>query len=107
MQADSFFMPNICVGMFGMNLSQQKLKLLVTLGVDRYIIALDKQYHTIGDTEYKIWEKKVNKIIDIIRPYAKTIEVIWDKDNTLNYCDSPTDKGEQKFLKLYNGSEVL
>ena len=107
MQADNFDMPNMCVGLFCMNFSQQKLKLLLTLGVDRYIIALDKQYHTIGDTEYKMWEKKVNKIIDIIRPYAKTIEVIWDKDNTLDYCDSPTDKGKDIFMRLWNERELL
>lgn len=107
MQFDSFSMPNICVGMFGMGFSLQKLKLLLNLGVDKFIIALDKQYEEIGNTEYKTWEKKVNKIIDIVRPYANEITVIWDKDKLLDYKDSPTDKGEDIFIQLWNEREIL
>ena len=107
MQFDNFSMPNICVGMFGMGFSLQKLKLLLNLGVDKFVIALDKQYEEIGNTEYKSWEKKVNKIIDIIRPYANEIAVIWDKDKLLDYKDSPTDKGEDIFIQLWNEREVI
>lgn len=107
MQADSFDMPNICVGMFGMSFSLQKLKLLLGLGVDKFVVALDKQYEEIGNTEYKAWKKKVNKIIDIVRPYANEISVIWDKNNLLDYKDSPTDKGQDVFMKLFNEREVL
>lgn len=107
MQADNFDMPNICCGMFGMGFSLQKLKILLGLGVDKFIISLDKQYEEIGNTEYKAWEKKVNKIIDIVRPYANEISVIWDKDNLLDYKDSPTDKGQDIFMKLFNEREVL
>ena len=108
MQADGFDIPNICCGMFGMNFSIQKLKLLLTFGVECYIIALDKQYKEVGDNEHKAWVKKINKIIDIIRPYAKEISIMWDKDNNLlDYCDSPTDKGNDVFIKLFNEREIL
>ena len=107
MQFDSFSMPNICVGMFGMGFSLQKLKLLLGLGVDKFVIALDKQYEEIGNIEYKAWEKKVNKIIDIVRPYANEISVIWDKNNLLDYKDSPTDKGQDVFMKLFNERDIL
>ena len=108
MQADSFDMSNICCGMIRMNFSIQKLKLILTFGVERYTIGLDKQYKEIGDNEHKAWVKKINKIIDIIKPYAKEISVIWDKDNNLlDYCDSPTDKGNDIFMKLYKEREVL
>lgn len=107
MQFDNFSMPNICVGMFGMSFSLQKLKLLLGLGVDKFVVALDKQYKEIGNTEYKAWEKKINKIIDIVRPYANEISVIWDKDKLLDYKDSPTDKGQDVFMELYNGRDIL
>ena len=107
MQFDSFSMPNICVGMFGMGFSLQKLKLLLNLGVDKFVIALDKQYEEIRNTEYKAWENKVNKIIDIIRPYANEISVIWDKDKLLDYKDSPTDKGQNVFMQLWNEREII
>jgi hypothetical protein len=107
MQTDNFDMPNICCALFGMNFSLQKLKLLLTFGTERYIICLDKQYKEINDKEYKVWVKKINKIIDIIRPHAKEISVMWDKDNLLDYCDSPTDKGNDIFMKLYNERSIL
>ena len=107
MQFDNFSMPNICVGMFGMGFSLQKLKLLLNLGVDKFVIALDKQYEVIRNAEYKAWEKKVNKIIDIIRPYANEISVIWDKDKLLDYKDSPTDKGQDVFMQLWKEREII
>lgn len=109
MQADSFNRPNICVGMFGMNFSIQKLKLLLTFGVERYIIALDRQYDVMRGREWEKYKYKVNKIIDIIRPYAKEISIMYDNDTErlLDYKDSPTDKGEEVFEKLYNERETL
>ena len=109
MQADNFSMPNICVGMFGMNFSIQKLKLLLTLGVEKYIIALDRQYDVMRGVEWDKYKSKINKIINIIQPYAKEISVMYDDDmnRLLDYKDSPTDKGEKVFMKLYNERERL
>ena len=109
MQADSFNMPNICVGMFGMNFSVQKLKLLLTLGVENFTIALDRQYDVMRGKEWERYKIKVNKIIDIIKPYAKEISIIYDDDieRLLDYKDSPTDKGEDIFNKLYKSREKL
>ena len=110
MQADSYSIPNICVGMFGMNFSLQKLKLLLGLGVDKFTIALDKQFQVIDwtkDSEWDKYYKKINKIINYIKPYANEISVIWDKGKLLDYKDSPTDKGEDIFLELYNRREIL
>ena len=109
MQVDNFDIPNICVAMFGMNFSVQKLKLLLTFGVEKYIIALDRQYDVMRGQEWKKYKYKVNKIVDIIRPYAKEISIIYDNDadRLLNYKDSPTDKGEEIFKKLFNEREIL
>lgn len=109
MQADSFNRPNICVGMFGMNFSIQKLKLLLTFGVEKYIIALDRQYDVMRGKEWEKYKYKVNKIVDTIRPYAKEISIMYDNDTErlLDYKDSPTDKGEEVFEKLYNERETL
>ena len=109
MQADSFNMPNICCGIFGMNFSIQKLKLLLTLGVENFIIALDRQYDVMRGKEWEKYKSKVNKIVDIIRPYAKEISIIYDTDmnRVLDYKDSPTDKGEDIFMKLYDEKEIL
>lgn len=110
MQVDNFDIPNIAVGMFGMNFSLQKLKLLLTLGVDRYIIALDKQYQNFDENKGSEWNKykqKINKIVDIVRPYAKEISIMYDTKDLLEYCDSPTDKGKNVFEKLWNERSIL
>ncbi len=109
MQADSFDMPNICVGMFGMNFSIQKLKLLLNLGVEKFIIALDRQYDVMRGREWKKYKIKVNRIIDIIKPYAKEISIIYDDDinRLLDYKDSPTDKGQDVFIQLWNEREII
>lgn len=109
MQADSYNMPNICVSMFGMNFSIQKLKLLLTLGVEKFIIALDRQYDVMRGREWEKYKDKVNKIIGIIKPYAKEVGIIYDNDmeRLLDYEDSPTDKGEEVFMRLYNEREII
>ena len=92
-----------------MNFSIQKLKLLLTLGVENFIIALDRQYDVMRGKEWEKYKSKVNKIVDIIRPYAKEISIIYDTDmnRVLDYKDSPTDKGEDIFMKLYDEKEIL
>ena len=110
MQFDNFDMPNICVGMFGMNFSLQKLKLLLTFGAENVIIALDKQYKEIDnikDSEWDKYKKKINRIVDICQPYMKEIKVIYDNEDLLDYKDSPTDKGEIVFKKLLERAEIL
>lgn len=109
MQADSFDISNICTAMFGMNFSVQKLKLLLNLGVEKFTIALDRQYDVMRGREWEKYKVKVNRIVDIIRPYAKEISIIYDDDvnRLLDYKDSPTDKGEEVFMKLYNEREIL
>lgn len=109
MQFDSFNMPNICVGMFGMNFSIQKLKLLLNLGVEKFIIALDRQYDVMRGQEWEKYKIKVNRIIDIIRPYAKEISIIYDNDvnRLLDYKDSPTDKGQNVFMRLWKEREII
>lgn len=54
-------------------------------------------------------KKKINKIINMIKPYAEEISVIWDNDNDryLDYKDSPVDKGKDIWEKLYNNREVV
>ena len=109
MQADSFNIPNICCGIFGMNFSIQKLKLLLTLGVEKFIIALDRQYDVMRGKEWEKYKGKVNKIIGIIKPYAKEVGIMYDNDmeRLLDYEDSPTDKGEEVFMRLYNEREII
>lgn len=114
MLMDGFYDYNISVGMFGMNLQKAKLKLLLKYGVNKFVIALDRQYQNVTiDGEYTKeflkYREKVDRIIDVIKPYAQEISVVWDndEDRLLDYKDAPCDKGKEVWEKLYKQREVV
>ena len=111
---DGFYDYNISVAMFGMNLQKAKLKLLLKYGVNKFIIALDRQYKNvmINDEytkEFLKYREKVDRIIDMIRPYAQEIGVVWDNDEDrfLGYKDSPVDQGKEVWEKLFERREIV
>ena len=111
---DGFYDYNISVAMFGMNLQKAKLKLLLKYGVNKFIIALDRQYKNVmidGEytKEFLKYREKVDRIIDMIRPYAQEIGVVWDNDEDrfLEYKDSPVDQGKEVWEKLFDRREIV
>lgn len=81
-------------------LSINQINLLLSLNVNEIILAFDKQFKSVDDSEYIAWRKHMSdKIIKPLIPYFN-ISVLWDVDNLLEYKDSPTDKGKEILLKL-------
>lgn len=72
------------------HLNPNQMKILAKLGC-RVIFALDKDVTVRSD--YNI--KRLKQFV--------TVEYIWDKDNLLSPKDSPVDKGEEVWQKLYEG----
>ena len=91
---------NIAVAICGSSFIQYQAWLLINMGVQEIIIALDKQYIEIDDDEFK---KLVKNIKAIHKKYGQfvTISIIFDKENLLDYKMSPTDKGRDIYLELY------
>lgn len=92
---------NISVACCGSNISKQQIKLLLNLKVNEIIIAFDRQFKEIGDEENYKYIYNLLKISEKIINYC-SVSVIYDKNNLLDYKDSPIDKGKEKFLKLFN-----
>lgn len=92
---------NISVACCGSNISKQQIKLLLNLKVNEIIIAFDRQFKKIGDEENYKYIYNLLKISEKIINYC-SVSVIYDKNNLLDYKDSPIDKGKEKFLKLFN-----
>lgn len=92
---------DITVACCGSSLISYQVQLLLSLGVEEIIIAFDKQFKEIGDSEFKKWTKK---LININNKYSSYVRVsfMFDKWNLLEYKDSPIDKGKETFLELYN-----
>lgn len=99
---------NICLGLYGSNLSQQKLKKLLRVGCENFYIALDSDFNEIGDADYKKFEDKVLKIYNLIKPYSNNIYVVY---NNLGYKDSYkfsiTDFTKEQFEKLWESKERI
>lgn len=97
---------NICVAICGSSFIQYQAQLLLNLGVEEIIIALDRQYKESNDEEFK---KLVKNLKNIHKKYGHLVRIsfIFDKENLLPYKASPTDKGKDVFLKLYKNKVNL
>lgn len=96
---------NISVAACGSSISPTQVALLLELGVQEIVLAMDKQFQEPGDEEYKKWEKKLLKLKEKYQNQV-LISVIWDTENLLNYKDSPIDQGPDVYLKLFKGRKV-
>ena len=97
---------NISVALFGSNFTKIQKKLLLDLGVNEIIIALDKEFKNDYDNESKLYAKKIFSMVRDIRMQCQ-VSVVWDKFGLLEYKDSPIDKGFNVFSKLIQNRIVL
>ena len=90
---------DISVACCGSSVSAHQMQLLLDAGAEEIIIAFDRQFQEIGDTEFKHLKKNLLKLRDKYKTYA-TISFIFDKNKTTGYKSSPIDEGPEKFLNL-------
>lgn len=101
LQCDTMFgEENFTVALCGSYMSISQRDLILSLGVDEVVIALDKQFKHHEDEEADKWAKHIRgKIINLLAPYVR-VSVLWDSEELLAYKDSPTDKSKDTLLKL-------
>lgn len=90
----------------GSSLLKPQVDLLLSLGVEEIIIGYDKQFQELGDKEWESWTQKLTQINDKYSKYVK-ISFLFDKENLLDYKDSPIDKGKNIFLNLFENRIFL
>lgn len=100
MQHYSFYgKDSVAVALGGSALSEYQVELLKELGVERVILALDKEFSS--EEEAKIYAQKIkHSFISKLYPFF-TVEIIWDNKNVLGLKDAPTDAGKEVFEELY------
>ena len=92
---------SIAIACSGSSISFFQIKMLLDLGVENIILALDKDFLKIGDKEELDTRRKVKKaFIDKLIAYFN-IEIVWDFDNLLEFKDAPSDKGVEIWERLY------
>ena len=101
MQLDTMF-PNgsPAVALSSSNLSNAQVDMILDLGVEEVILALDKQYEEPYSDEYIRYQKKILKIVRKLNNFVN-VSIMWDIDGLIGYKDSPTDRGRQVFDELY------
>ena len=83
---------------------------------DRELVAIYSQIKCMidgsnGEYTKEFWKyrEKVDRIIDMVKPYAQEISVVWDNDEDrfLEYKDSPVDQGKEVWEKLFERREIV
>ena len=102
MQYGSYFgiENDISVACCGSHFSAYQCELLMKLGAQEIVLALDRQFEEKNDDEFKRLVKNITNIKNKFKNYV-TISAIFDKNMITSYKDSPTDQGAEKFLQLY------
>ena len=106
---------NICLGLYGSVLSNAKLKKLLSWNCETFYICLDSDFESIeysnNDekiTSYEKFEKKVMNIYNKLKPYAKSVYVIYNNLGFENcYKYSITDYTREQFEKIWNNKEKI
>lgn len=96
LQMESFSIPNRAAAVCGSKLNKYALDILVrTCHPQEIVICFDKE-------ELPHEDKYFNHLYELCRKYQAytNFSFIYDKENLLDLKDSPTDKGEDTFVKL-------
>lgn len=91
---------DISVACCGSNISAYQIQLLLDCGVKEVIIAFDRQFQQIGDSEFKRLTANLTKINDRYKNYID-ISFVFDKKMITEYKASPIDHGQEIFLQLW------
>lgn len=96
MQMDSFSIPNCSAAVCGSNFNKYQLNILMKFcAPTEIVICFDKEENP-GE------EKYFNKLWSLCKKYEQycNFSFIYDREGLLNLKDSPTDHGEEVFLRL-------
>lgn len=91
---------NIVVASCGSSISQYQIDLLLSQGVERIIVAFDKEGENWNQQE--LYYQKLNKICQKYRQYCN-FGFVYDTKNLLKLKDSPFDRGKEVTEKLIRG----
>lgn len=115
LQGDTFFGDNnIILGMYGSAMTRTKRDILLEMGVDEVIIAIDFDYEEESysneeqyepKTDWERYEEKVYKIADMFKGWCKVSVIIDYKPKHKKDC--VTDYGKKDFVKFYKNRLII
>lgn len=108
MKADTWYGDKSNVlGLYGSNIGLKRRNQLIKMGVKEVNLALDSDFHEIGDNEeYNKFETKIMNISKLFKGYA-TVNVIYNNLGLNGYKCSPFDFDKATFEELYREREII
>lgn len=107
MKADTWFGEKSNVlALYGSQIGVQRRNQLIQLGVKEVNLALDSDFHSIGDDEYKKFEAKIIQLGKLFKGYAN-VNVIYNNLGLDGYKYSPFDFDRETYERLYEAREEL
>lgn len=98
---------DISVALGGMNMSHIQRQLLLDLGVETVVIALDKENtDSLESPETKSYFKKLRKLTALLLPYFQ-VELLLCWDDRLPFKASPIDQGKVIFEQLMSERQTV
>ena len=97
---------DISVACCGSSVSSYQIQLLIEDRVQEIIIAFDRQFQELGDSEFK---RLKAKLLGLYKKYKNEVLIsfIFDKHLITSYKASPTDEGPEKFMQLFKERIIL
>ena len=107
MKADTWYGDkSIVLGLYGSNIGNLRRNQLIKMNVHEVNLAIDSDFHCIGDKEYIAFEVKVNKLAKLFQGYAN-VNVIYNNIGLDGYKCSPFDFDKKTFEELYKKREYI
>lgn len=94
------------LALYGSNLGLQRRNQLIKLGVDHVTIAIDSDFHEIGDEGYNKFEQKALAMAKLFKGYAK-VDVVYNNIGLDAYKSSPFDFDETTYNLMWENREVV
>lgn len=96
MQLEGFELQNYGVAACGSNINKYQIDILMRYCAPHYIVVCFDKEEKEGEDKY------FNKLWNMCKKYTNycSMSFIYDRNNLLKMKDSPTDRGEKKFIKL-------
>lgn len=108
LKADTFLgRDSNVLALFGSQLGISRRNQLIKMGVNKVILALDSDFHIVGDEDYANFEKKIFGLGKMFKGLAD-VEVIYNNIGLENfYKCSPFDFDIEVYNKLWDNREVI
>lgn len=94
------------LALYGSNIGLKRVRDLIKMGVNQVTLALDSDFHEIGDDDYKLFEQKMFKIGKMFQGYC-SVDIVYNNIGLDWYKCSPFDGDENTWNEMYKRREII